>query len=437
MNLKVPNIVAVAAVFLLAAFFLLVFALGVAVQRYQLPGYGLLNEVETALRVSVDKTIGELPWYYQQSERTEIIEKYDEREDSSGLNLVTAVGPDSSLILKVMDMGGVTIHEWAVDWFDLWSDAEHLDDAELPKSRPGTHIHGAAILPQGDVVFNFEKLGMVRLSRCGEVQWRLPYRTHHSIFIDEEGFIWTAGQSEDVGARDAYPMHLPPVREPMVVKVSPEGEIVQKISVFDLLAENDQLALLYMRASSIYNTITDDTLHLNDVEVFPSTMEEGVFKHGDIMLSLRNIHTVLVFDPETLNIRFIKVGGFVRQHDPDFIDGNTITVFDNNNIARRGDGQQSRIIEIDARSGNSKLVYTGSEGQPFYTHIMGKHQWLDNGNLLLSDAVSGRGFEVDTDGQIRWEYINLVDDGLVGIVEEVTRLPEEFAEVFAEPCPAL
>jgi|TARA_B110000914_G_C15464148_1_gene447408 hypothetical protein len=33
MNLKVPNIVAVAAGFLLAAFFLLVFALGVAVQR--------------------------------------------------------------------------------------------------------------------------------------------------------------------------------------------------------------------------------------------------------------------------------------------------------------------------------------------------------------------------------------------------------------------
>jgi len=436
MSQKLPKPVIAAILFLVFFAFLLTFAFGVAVQRYQLPGSRLINDIEVALRATADQTTGALPWFYQESELTDSITNYDGRADDSGLNLVTAVGANGSLVLKVMDMGGATVHEWAVDWFDLWSDAEHLTAKELPKSRPGTHIHGAAVLPEGDVVFNFEKLGMVRMSRCGEVQWRLPHRTHHSVFIDEAGDIWAAGQSENFGAREDYPLHRPPVREPLVVKISPEGEILQKISVFDLLASNgDEAALLYMRATSIYNSITDDTLHLNDVEVFPSTMEEGVFRHGDIMLSLRNIHTVLVFDPETLNIRFIKIGGFIRQHDPDFIDGNTITVFDNNNMAPRGYGQQSRIVQIDARTGESRSVYSGSEEQPFYTHIMGKHQWLDNGNLLISDSVSGRGLEVDQDGNMLWEYVNLVEDGLVGIVEEVTRLPTGTDAMFRAGCP--
>ena len=47
------------------------------------------------------------------------------------------------------------------------------------------------------------------------------------------------------------------------------------------------------------------------------------------MISLRNVSTVLVFDPDDLKIRYSITGRFVRQHDPDFVDNNTISVFDN------------------------------------------------------------------------------------------------------------
>ena len=59
------------------------------------------------------------------------------------------------------------------------------------------------------------------------------------------------------------------------------------------------------------------------------------------MVSLRNIHAVMVFDPDTLNIKYLSIGKVVRQHDPDFIDGNRISIFDNNNVAPESQGRKA------------------------------------------------------------------------------------------------
>ena len=63
---------------------------------------------------------------------------------------------------------------------------------------------------------------------------------------------------------------------------------------------------------------------------------------------------------------------------------------------------------------------------------MGKHQWLKNGNLLITEGSEGRAFEINKNGNIVWEYINLVEDGYIGIVEEVQRLPNNFTKEFFE-----
>ena len=67
---------------------------------------------------------------------------------------------------------------------------------------------------------------------------------------------------------------------------------------------------------------------------------------------------------------------------------------------------------------------------------MGKHQWLPNGNLLVTESAAGRAFELNSDKQIVWEFINLTGTGTVGIVQEVQRIPQEMAQVFATAtCP--
>lgn len=61
---------------------------------------------------------------------------------------------------------------------------------------------------------------------------------------------------------------------------------------------------------------------------------------------------------------------------------------------------------------------------------MGKHQWLPNGNLLITESRWGRTFELNRKGEIVWEYNNYVEPQIVGLVEEVQRLPFAHASLF-------
>jgi hypothetical protein len=57
---------------------------------------------------------------------------------------------------------------------------------------------------------------------------------------------------------------------------------------------------------------------------------------------------------------------------------------------------------------------------------MGRHQWLPNGNLLITESMQGRAFEVDPEGQLVWEYFHVVDKGRLALLTEAHRLPAFF-----------
>ena len=178
--------------------------------------------------------------------------------------------------------------------------------------------------------------------------------------------------------------------------------------------------------------VSGNTLHLNDVKTFPSHLEAGVFKPGDVMISLRNINTILVFDPDDLRIKFTSVGQVLRQHDPDFLDGNTISVFDNNNLLPDQQAVSSRIVTISAIDGKANIRFAGTADDVFFTDILGKHQSLPNGNVLITESRRGRAFEIDRENAVVWEYYNRVGDGVNGVITEAQRLPPNFNKAFFE-----
>lgn len=57
---------------------------------------------------------------------------------------------------------------------------------------------------------------------------------------------------------------------------------------------------------------------------------------------------------------------------------------------------------------------------------------LRHGNMLITETMKGKAFEIDKFGNIVWEYINIVDGGYVGIVEEALRLPPKYTSEFYE-----
>ena len=427
--------------FSLASFILsttfIIFNVGYFARELKLFPYQLYTEASKAWAQIQQERSEQLPWYYQYSSRmpSEAIENASRAQ--AGLSLVTEIAAEQSLLAKIIDLDGNTVHQWKIDWFKLWSNPEHLPEGIVPKSRPGTNIHGAVVMANGDLVFNFESKGLVRLDRDGKVIWRLPYLTHHSVHLHDDGNLWVSGTKYQTEKVDRLPNLIPPFYEETILEISPEGEILREWYVADLLRKNGYKGLLYQGSLNNENTLIQgddrllgktDILHLNDVEPFSTKMQPGFFQPGDVMVSLRNINTVFVFDVASEEIKFISIGKFVRQHDPDFIDGDTISVFDNNNASEPE--RKSKITVVSATDKSYKTIFEGNKNNPFFTRVMGKHQWQPNGNLLITESMSGRGLEIDPQGNLVWEYINYVDRGIVGIVGEVQRLPPEYTEVF-------
>jgi len=420
--------------FIASAAFLL-FGYGVAVGEFRIFPYRVLamardgfTELGTQVMARGPvrmRAMVEHAWYYEEVENPGPLPPSPTKEAHPGLNLVTRIGPGLELSASIIAMNGRVVQSWDTDWFRIWPDAAHLPKRLVPKSRPGTHVHGAVVLSDGDLVFNFEHLGLVRLDRAGEVVWRLPYRTHHSVHLQDGGNLWVCGQELRTEPDSRFPHRPVPFDEYTLLEVSPEGGIVEKWSVPGLLHENGMDGILHLSAAAPHPSVLNDVLHLNDVEPFPASMEEDFFEHGDVLVSLRNVNTVFVFNRDTRRIKFSCTGWFVAQHDPDFVDGNTFSVFDNNHVPNQHPAR-SRIVMVSARERTTEVFFEGSPSMPFHTSIMGKHQWLPNGNLLVTESCRGRAFELTPEKKIAWEYHNYVDERTVGVVEQVERLPSGY-----------
>ena len=425
----------IALVLFLCAIAGVVFTWGFYAGEYRIFPYSIVSEARKGLselktRLAVASGLSEapeeqLPPFYRHPR-----EEYPPFSGAEGAcpgpTLVTGVGPGNDLFARIIDTDGTLLHEWIIDWFRLWPDADHLPDDIIPQSKPGTLIHGAVVLDDGDLVFSFTYLGLVRLRPDGEIVWRLPYRTHHSLELDGEGTLWACGQRRRVEVDPNYPHRQPPFDENTIVRISTDGEILEEWSVPRILHDGGRPGILDMLLKADdKEQILDDRLHMNDVQPFPVDMENGFFGPGDLFLSFCEINTIVAFNRHTGEIKFVDIGSLVHQHDIDFIDGNTISVFDNR---REGTGSRVAIIRPDERT--TETAYESNESTTFCTNSLGNHQWLPNGNLLLSESWNGRVFEVNKEGDVVWQYVNYVDDGVVGLVSEALRLPEEYGMLY-------
>ncbi len=405
---------------------LLVFFYGFQVARQHRFPYDVVMDAVNQVKDIRSKLKGNPGGYYVKTSITQAVVQHRPAEVSPGMTLVTGVGPKGYLYASLIDADGRVEHKWDLDWFHIWPDPRHVPPAMRPKERPGTDVHGIFLSPNGDLTFNYNDLGMVQVDVCGRVKWRLDRLTHHSIDQDEAGNFWVPDLVVHDRPDPALPNYVPTFQENGILVVSPDGRVLQRFSIFDLLKQNGLQGLLYLGTMNHNDTsVCCDMLHENDVEVFRSSMKPDVFQAGDVMVSLRNLNAILVFDPKTRRIRQLIVGRSIRQHDPDFVDGSTITIFDNNNVGKTPAQGSSRIVQYSVKTGEEKVLFQGAPATPFYTDEGGKQQRLANGNLLITEMNRGRALEVNPRGEIVWEYFNHADKGLLGVLDEAHRVPPD------------
>jgi len=348
-----------------------------------------------------------------------------------GVTAITSwwITPDSQRVwMKLVDRQGGVLHEWPVNRMQVF------EGGLFQRRDPGgTDIHGSLLLPDGEIVINLEYVGMARLNSCGEVQWTLTEGNHHSITRAEDGSFWVPGVSQKPRTGTKQHPDLPGLESiwlDRILHVSGKGTVLKDIKVVDILYANDLERFLFQ-----HDLTKEDVTHINDIEpLSPSLASEyPQFEAGDLLVSLRHINLVFVFDPESLEVKWHASDPFIWQHDPDFIGDGWIGIFDNNRI-RGKTGGGSRIIAFRPHTNSKKVLFRGKHLERFYTRHRGKWQMLENGNLLLTEEEAGRTVEVSPDGKPVWEWVHEPYGSRVSSVTKATRHDLTRQEIASWPC---
>jgi hypothetical protein len=343
---------------------------------------------------------------------------------------------DGEVSLRLIGLVGKVLNRWSEPITKILTDLKHVDGVPAISNDWLTNLHGTILFPNGDVAFNFDGYGMVRMDACGSVAWKVPRMTHHSAFLDEDQTIWVPGRIFRTKRVKGFPNVEPPFWEDTILQISADGEVLQEISVLKVIFDNDLHGLMFQATDETIRTTTDP-LHLNDIEILSSrNIPAGSrFKAGDALLSLRNLNLLMIVDLTTKMVIWHQTGPWVQQHDADFLPDGRISVFDNrrDNAGGKLFGG-SRILAVDPSTGETTTLYRGGERNPFYTETMGKHQVLENGNILITETEGGRAFEVDSSGNTVWSYVNRYSASEVAIIEQADRYPEHYADFKRKTC---
>ena len=400
------------------------------------PLYTSLALAKQALSGNGEAAVDEMHQLYPARYDESGVTVHDPQRALAGVTLVTSYWWQNDRwqpAIRLIDMQGETLHQWTVKPEEIWAESSYTDHVGGQMSNPNNYVHGAWLLPGGDVVFNIEYAGMVRMNACSEVVWTLPYRTHHSIFRDTDGTFWASGLNWRYETNPNYVHPQPDFVDETMLQVSPDGEILREIFVLQSIYDSGYGGIFADTRKTM------DITHMNDVEILDAGIADKfeLFEAGDILVSLRNISTVLVIDGKTERVKWRLQYPLIKQHDPDFEPDGSIVIFDNrDDMTQEGMRLGStRLLRVNPGTGELTTVYPLTDEQAFYTQTGGKHQLLGNGNRLITEAHGGRVFEVTESGDTVWNWIvETRGDGLVPEVLEGTRYPAELGDFDTADC---
>ena len=218
------------------------FAGGVLVGAYEFFPYEVLRDAKAAADALLDK-------YSMPPEPNAFVVDHDKagvtihnpNKAFEGYTFLT-VYRDGYHKAVLIDMRGGVLHEWRVNFSDVWPEAPHI----IEQARDAAiHWHGAHLFQNGDVLFNFESGnfpfggGLVKIDKDSNVVWALERNTHHDLDVAEDGTIYVAAHNYRTDAVGDPAVPEAPFLEDVILKVSPDGKVIDQISILDALQRSE------------------------------------------------------------------------------------------------------------------------------------------------------------------------------------------------------
>lgn len=129
--------------------------------------------------------------------------------------------------------------------------------------------------------------------------------------------------------------------------------------------------------------------------------------NGNIVVSFRTISTVIIIERKTGQIIW-KLGAppLCGQHAPTPLPNGNLLLFDNGPHRLDHPMPFSRVIEVELATKEIVWKYQEERVSDFFSPRISNAQRLPNGNTLICEGIFGRAFEVTTDGELVWEFVN-------------------------------
>lgn len=372
----------------------------------------------------------------------------DKEAIQPGLTLIQGIMPGGNQV-RLISSDGRELHRWRADFFKIWPDAAKVFGSDpIPATENHYFIQGMHPFADGSLLVSFGQLGTAKLDKCSNLVWRTDRQTHHSITATNDGQFWIPGAisvfdtSEDLfpAGLNAEKLHamagdnLSKAFNNSVLLVNAKGIVERELSVLRAVKEAGLENALYTSLQEV----PQDPIHLNDIEIVtePLAAKIGGVEEGDLLLSIREMNMLAIIDDETGELKWEKQGPWLRQHDLDITPDGKIEIF-NNRSKTIGDWVKgSQILAFDPATDEVEVLYPVGSEDNFYSHIMGAHQALPNGNRMIVESTAGRVFEVTPAGEIVWDYRLPYDDEAASLFSYAIRVPEDFYKGEDLSCPS-
>nr|POF26420.1 hypothetical protein CFP56_22569 [Quercus suber] len=139
---------------------------------------------------------------------------------------------------------------------------------------------------------------------------------------------------------------------------------------------------------------------------YPLINSVTILKDGNILASFRSVSAVVIISRQNGRIMWHLDSTVVaQQHHATELDDGSILIFDNGVYRHRESFPYSRVIQVNRETKEIIWQYKDPHAMMFFTPFMGGAQRLKNGNTLITEAATGRVFEVTLDGHICWDYV--------------------------------
>lgn len=295
----------------------------------------------------------------------------------------------------------------------------------------------------GDLLVTFQSVGdmfpfaagVARVDRDGHPKWyRFDYSHHWATMLDYDTALvpdldiaegnWVV----PIGPANAGLGLICDTDRPQVDGihvVGPDGQVLKRYDIARALLESPWAAILAETTNAC------DPLHINFADMLNDTAPGGALAPGNIVVSLRNLSAIAVFDPQTETITHVQRGSFTQQHSVQQLAGSKVLLFDN----RGGDtevGKVSRLLEVDLATGAERRVFP-QPGTKYAAQTLFSDRGsfvdisADRTRAIVSYSGEGRGFEVDVaTGEVLFEWNSVHDiSGVSGVPGPLTDAPAQ------------